>query len=505
MSPSPRILVVDDVPANLHLLIDALEPCGYELLTASSGESALKIAARAQPDLMLLDIMMPGLDGIETCRRLRADPAIAAIPVIFITALDDRERVVEGFRAGGADYLVKPFHAEEVVTRVQHQLRLSALTQALQQANAALRTRMSELEDSNRRLTEERDRRKRSEAALDTAGARLTAQHEREAEQWGVSGIVGDSDTLRRILADIARLPAGAATSVLITGESGTGKELVARAIHHASSRAQAPFVPVNCVAIPAELAESLLFGHTRGSFTGAVGDRKGCFELAHGGTLFLDEIGDMPPGLQAKLLRVLEDGVVVPVGASRELRLDVRVVAATNVDLPQKIASGAFRADLFYRLARFQVELPPLRERRGDILLLAGHFLRRFAAEMGLRPPALTTEATRLLREHAFPGNVRELKNLIERALILSGGEDIAPAHLHTLRAESAASAPDKTELPADLPYRLKDAEVVLINRAIRAAGGNLSRAAKMLDIHRARIYRMFAEVDSDSKNSDE
>ena len=261
-------------------------------------------------------------------------------------------------------------------------------------------------------------------------------------QRWGISGFVGRSRLLRRILSEIERLHQFAGTNVLITGESGTGKELVARAIHCSSPRASAPFIPVNCVAIPGELAESLLFGHTRGSFTGAFTDRKGWFELADGGTLFLDEIGDMPPALQAKMLRVLEDGQVVPVGASHPKRVDVRVVAATNADLQERIASGAFREDLYFRLARYLVEMPPLRDRVEDIGLLADHFLTLFATEMGVPKPPLTPRALALLESHTFPGNVRELKNVIERALIESAGRPIEPSHLRLIGARAASGS---------------------------------------------------------------
>ncbi len=227
------------------------------------------------------------------------------------------------------------------------------------------------------------------------------------------------------------RLQNFGSVNVLITGESGTGKELVARALHFGSNRAKGPFIPVNCVAIPEELAESMLFGHIRGAFTGATMDRKGYFEMAHGGTLFLDEIGDMPVTLQAKLLRVLEDGCITPLGSTRERKVDVRVVAATNANLAAQIDSGAFRQDLYFRLAQYTVALPPLRDRREDMPLLAQHFLRLFAAEMGIPTPAMDAEALRLLAAHPFPGNVRELKNVIERALIESGGLQVRAEHL--------------------------------------------------------------------------
>ena len=281
---------------------------------------------------------------------------------------------------------------------------------------------------------------------------------------------------------------------MLITGESGTGKELVARAIHHHSPRAAGPFVPVNCVAIPGELAESLFFGHTKGAFTGATADRKGYLELADGGTLFLDEIGDMPATLQGKLLRVLEDGEVTPVGASKSRRVDVRVLAATNADLPAKMAGGDFRQDLYFRLARYTVETPPLRERREDLPLLATHFLSVFASEMGMAAPAIETDALATLRTYPFPGNIRELKNVMERALILSGGQPITRGHLQLFqRSVETNSLPSPAGL---LPLNLDAAEQELIRRALDETGGNVAEAARLLGVNRSRIYRRFPQA---------
>jgi DNA-binding NtrC family response regulator len=289
---------------------------------------------------------------------------------------------------------------------------------------------------------------------------------------------------------------------VLITGESGTGKELVARAIHFGSMRARAPFVPVNCVAIPAELAESILFGHVKGAFTGAIMDRKGCFELADGGTLFLDEIGDMPTTLQVKLLRVLEDGCVTPVGAAEARKVDVRVITATNADLDARIAAGSFRQDLFFRLARYSVMTPPLRERIEDVPLLAAHYLKIFAAEMGQKPPALTRDAAAALQAYHFPGNIRELKNIIERALIEGGGETILPGHLHFLSSAPAHSPAINGEVQKNfttaLPLNLAEAEEALIQRALDETGGNIAEAARLLGVHRTRIYRKLAQEEA-------
>ncbi len=479
-----RILVADDTPASLSLLVDLLEPLGHEVLAVSEGRSAIQLAHKAKPDLVLLDVMMPGSDGFTVCRALKADPETSEIPVIFITSRQETGDIVRGFRVGAVDYILKPFHAEEVITRVTTHLDLSRATRELRQRNEELETEIS--------------RRQEAEHARDKAAERLTALASNEAKRWGLSGFVGSSPHLKKVLTDIGHLQQFGKTSVLITGESGTGKELVARAIHHQSPRATGPFIPVNCVAIPGELAESLFFGHMKGSFTGATSDRKGYLELADGGTLFLDEIGDMPATLQGKLLRVLEDGEVTPVGANKPRRVDVRVVSATNADLPEKMAAGDFRQDLFFRLARFTVETPPLRERREDLPLLATHFLDVFATEMGMVPPAIVPNALEMLASHPFPGNIRELKNVMERALILSGGKPISREHLQLFQA-SAPAHPEAARPAAStspLPLNLDDAEQELIRRALEETGGNVAEAARLLGVNRSRIYRRFPQT---------
>jgi DNA-binding NtrC family response regulator len=486
--PTEKILLVDDVPANLAVLTAALEPEGYEIFAAQNGAAALKVAAKARPDLILLDIMMPELDGFETCRRLKENEATRDIPVIFITARNEMESVVAGFRAGGLDYVVKPFQADEVLSRVKTHLRLSRLTRELLEKNHALEAEIT--------------RRERAETELRQADDKLAAFSDLEAARGNISGLIGNSAQLRKIIEEIRKLHLFANTSVLITGESGTGKELVARAIHFGSTRAKGTFVPVNCVAIPSELAESILFGHVKGAFTGATADRKGCFELADGGTLFLDEIGDMPLGLQVKLLRVLEDGCVMPVGASEPRQVDVRVIAATNADLDARIAAGTFRSDLYFRLARYTVATPPLRERLEDVPLLAAHYLKVFAAEMGQQPPGLSREVTAALKAYTYPGNIRELKNIIERALIQSGGETILPEHLHLQRSGAAQPVAihqaTKKDFAAALPLNLDEAEDVLIQRALDETGGNIAEAARLLGVHRTRIYRKLAQEEA-------
>lgn len=440
----PQVLIVDDVPANLSVLRDALEPEGYNILGASHGKAALRIAAGALPDLILLDVLMPGMDGHEVCRQLRRNEATRHIPVIFITVRDDKESILEGFRAGGVDYITKPYEKEEVLLRVKTHIEISRLTQLLSQKNvdleqqaAQLASANRQLQQANRQLQQEMARRqqaeeahKRADQAFQKADEHLSLISQQEASRWGIAGFVGRSKTIGSILDDVRKLQDAENTTVLITGESGTGKELIARAIHFGGTRAKGPFIPVNCSAIPRELAESAFFGHVRGAFTGAHTGRKGYFELADGGTLFLDEIGDMSLDLQAKLLRAIETGCVLPLGNTHEKRINVRILASTNQDLAGRIAEDRFREDLYFRLTGFIVTVPPLRGRKEDIPLLAEHFLEMFAAEMG-KEAVLGREALSALEAYDFPGNIRELKNMIEHALIKSDGGIIRPEHL--------------------------------------------------------------------------
>ena len=434
-----NILVVDDTPANLRLLSGMLEEQGYRVRPVPNGKLALIAAENDPPDLILLDIMMPEMDGYEVCRRLKANEHLKDIPVIFVTAKEETEGLVQGFNVGGVDYVVKPVEQTELLVRVETHLKISRLTRELLEKNRAL-----EQEIATRKQAEHA--RDQAEDARQKADERLSLISEQEAARWGIAGFIGKSRTIGRILESIRRLHRTGTMNVLITGESGTGKELIARAIHFGGPRANGPFIPVNCPAVPSDLAESLLFGHVQGAFTGANTDRKGYFELADGGTLFLDEIGDMSLDLQVKLLRVLEDGCVRPVGAPRETHVDVRILAATDADLQPKMAEGTFRRELYYRLAEFTVVSPPLRDRTEDIPLLADHFLGVFAAEMGMERPTLSPEALSVLVSYPFPGNVRELKNAIERALLESGGTTIRPEHLHFVQASGISpSAKDE------------------------------------------------------------
>jgi len=475
------ILLVDDHPTNLDVLRGVLEPEGYRIFVALNGNAALDIARRFSPDLILLDVMMPDMDGFETCEQLKADPTTCDIPVVFLTARVEAEDVVQGFQKGGVDYIPKPFREEELRVRVATQLEVRRLMKELVEKNAALENEIQQRSV----LTRERNQ----------LTDRLSLISDEESKRWGIDGFVGKSRTLNEILGAVTRLQQAASTSVLISGESGTGKELIARAIHFGSERNKGSFLPVNCSAIPRELADSLFFGHVAGAFTGADRDRAGYFELADGGTLFLDEIGDMPLDLQAKLLRVLEERKVMPVGGRVEKAVDVRVVSATNTDLEVAVQKGRFRSDLYFRVASFPVKLPPLRDRTEDITLLAQHFLNLFAHEMGVHTPSMAEGAMALLKAYRFPGNVRELKNTIERALIESGGQAVEAKHLHL----PTDIDEEQTQIfPIDsLPMNLEQAELALIQRALAQAGGNVSEAARILGVDRMKIYRRLAKAD--------
>lgn len=452
------ILVVDDVDANRATLCRSLDSQGYTVAAAPSGEIALELAEKDPPELILLDVLMPGMNGFETCRRLQESSVTAQIPVIFITAKDETNSVVEGFRSGGVDYITKPFQEEEIFIRIETHLKSHRLTRALQV---------------------EVDLRRKAEAALRKSDQRLSILSEQEARRWGVSGFIGQSTAFSDTLNMVRKLHQFPKTNVLILGESGVGKELIARAIHYGGSTAKSPFIPINCSAIPKELGESSFFGHVIGAFSGATSDHRGYFEQADGGTLFLDEVGDMPLDLQAKLLRVIEDGVVEPVGSStRQRKVNVRILAGTNAELQSVIQAGEFREDLYFRLAGYTIEVPPLRGRREDIPLLARYFVRRLSDEMGMPAPKFSSEALAILERYDFPGNVRELRNLIERALIESGGSVIATEHLHFL-------VPQIQLRDGGIPVEEKQSSLPV--RSLRfAADSDESRVLQYVETHR-------------------
>lgn len=427
MNSVPLVLLVDDQPNNLDVLVNYLTGSGLELAVATSGEEALELVALKTPDLVLLDVMMPGLDGFAVCAQLKARPASRALPIIFMSALTDTDSKVRGFGAGAVDFVTKPLQREEVLVRINLHLTLARQQRLLEDKNL-------QLESLNRELQEQIDRRQQVESALNLADAQLSALSRQEVAHWGIAAFIGQSSAITRLLDEVRSLQQAPRTNVLVLGESGTGKELISRAIHYGSPRSSKPFIAVNCSAIPAELADAEFFGHTKGAYTGATSDRHGFFAQADGGTLFLDEIGDMPLTLQAKLLRVLEDGLVTPIGGRQSRKVDVRVVAATNVDIRAKVQAGQFRQDLYFRLAGYLISLPPLRERRGDVPLLVEHFLNLLGSQMGRDKPVITRNALSQLAQYHYPGNVRELKNLIEYALIASRGQALDVNHLHFL-----------------------------------------------------------------------
>ncbi len=382
---SATILIVDDEPWNVDLLEQELGAAGYRTVGATSGEEALAAAARFPPDLILLDVLMKGIDGYETCRRLKQDATLRAVPVIFLTALQETFEKTRAFREGAVDYVTKPFESEELLARVGVHVALRREIEAHRKSKATIRLLTDETRDDG-------------------------------------DAMIGDSPSLRRVHERIAQV-APTDSTVLIQGETGTGKELVARAIHARSTRRDRPLIRLNCAALPRELVESELFGHEKGAFTGALQQRRGRFELADGGTLFLDEVGDLPAEAQAKLLRVLQEREFERVGGTRTLRVDVRVIAATNRALYAEVAADRFRADLFFRLNVVPIALPPLRERREDIVPLLEHFAARTARRLGYVFDGIAPAFVERARAYDWPGNIRELANLVERALILSNG----------------------------------------------------------------------------------
>jgi two-component system, NtrC family, nitrogen regulation response regulator NtrX len=434
-----KILIIDDEPAIRSTLADILGDEGHKATLAESGEEGIAQYARDEFDLILLDLWLPGIDGLSVLERLRT---AGAPPIIMISGHGSVEAAVKATRLGAYDFLEKPLSLERVLLTVNHAL-------------------------SDRRLREQVRDLKRH----------LTLEEI----------LIGESDVMKKLEQQI-RSAAPAATRVLITGENGSGKEIVARTLHRISPRADQPFIDVNCAAIPEELIESELFGHRKGAFTGAIDDRKGKFELADGGTLFLDEVGDMSLKTQAKVLRVLQEQTFQRVGGQQTIKVDVRVLAATNKSLEEEIANGSFRSDLYYRLNVIPIEVPPLRARGDDIVLLAEHFLRRFAAETGQKPKKLSNGGAAKLRAYHWPGNVRELRNVIERLAILLPGDTIEAEDV-----QLGARVETPPEIAADLP--LKDArdefEKQYILARLREYAGNVSRTADALGVERSNLYR--------------
>jgi len=443
-----RVLVVDDDSAIRETFELNLTMWGYEVSLAASAEDALSRIHAIDPGLVITDVRMPGISGIELLSKLRAD--VPEIDVVVITAFEDMRTAIDAMKAGAFDYLVKPLDLDHIELMLQRCFKDRA-----DRRRAARRAQLD------------------AEAAEQSSLATLVGRNPRMIEVYKTVGIVA-----------AARAP------VLIRGETGTGKELVARAIHFASDGASEPFVAVNCTAIPETLLESELFGHVRGSFTGATSDRKGRFELAGSGTVFLDEIGDTTPAFQTKLLRVLQEREFFPVGAERPRKSEARVIAATHRDLEALVADGAFREDLYYRLRVVEIQVPALRERREDIPLLAEHILRRASIDVHGPRRGLTSEALAKLTAHDWPGNVRELENTLVRALLMSRGQSIGAAELVLDRRSRTSKSGD-----AVCDRTLDSAERAQVERAMAEAEGHKRRAARVLGVSRSRLDRLIAK----------
>jgi DNA-binding NtrC family response regulator len=440
------ILVVDD-DKNICKMIEITlrKEKEYDIETATSGEACLKMLHEIIPDLILLDIQMPGIDGIETLKRIRdEDPRI---PVVMMSAHGTIEKAVQSMKLGAYDFITKPFASDRLLVTVRNALTTSSLKQEIDSLRSELRNKFQ------------------------------------------FRNIIGQSGGMQEVFRALEKV-VNSNVTVLIQGESGTGKELIARAIHyHSPTRSNKPFVAVNCSALPESLLESELFGHEKGAFTGATGRRIGKFEVANGGSVFLDEIGLMTQATQAKVLRVLQEREIERVGGNELVKVDVRVISATNKDLEEAIKNGEFREDLYYRIAVFPIKLPPLRERKEDIPLLAAHFLDKYAKQESKEIEGIAPDALELLMAYNWPGNVRELENAIERAVVLATTREVTPKDLpNTVRSigEKKIYESDNT-----LSSWIEKLEEEALRKALLENGGNISQTAKKLGIGRATIYR--------------
>jgi len=440
------VLIVDDDVDMVDVLASSLTARGYEVVTENTAEAALVELGGRDFDVVVTDLRIPGMSGAQLCERIAVNRP--DIPVVLITAFGSMDTAITAMRAGAWDFLPKPFEHEQLLFVLERAIR-------------------------HRSMQKEISRLRNQVAATQSFG-----------------DILGESPPMRKLF-DLLDRVSDTETSILVTGESGTGKELVARAVHERSRRRERPFVAVNCAAVPETLLESELFGHVKGAFTDARADRKGLFVQASGGTLFLDEIGDMPLGLQPKLLRALQERQVRPVGSDKEVAFDTRIVAATNRDLGHEVERGGFREDLYFRLNVIQVEVPPLRARGNDILLLAHAFLRDLAERSGKAVTGIANAAAERLMSYAWPGNVRELQNCMERAVALARFEQIVvddlPEKIRDYRISHVIPASDD---PADL-VSMDEVERRYIMRVLEVVGGNKSQAAKILGYDRKTLYR--------------
>lgn len=445
------VLVVDDDAEMRELVSDVLSGRGHQIMTAGSGQEALKLLAEQDFAVVLTDLRMKGMLGTELLNEIkRLHPDIG---VILMTAFGSVETAVEAMKHGASDYLTKPVKSEEIIRVVERAVRESALRREV---------------------------------------SRLRKEVHKE---YSFHHILGKSKAIQGVF-DLIRRVADGPTNVLITGESGTGKELVAKAIHYNSDRKNAPFVPVNCAAIPEQLLESELFGHMRGAFTDAKADKRGLFEEAQKGTLFLDEISELPLMLQAKLLRAIQEKEIRRVGANKPIAVDVRIIAATNLHLAEEVKAKRFRDDLYYRLNVIELKLPPLRDRREDIPILVEAFLKKCAAARGKNVKGVSESALVMLMDYDWPGNVRELENVIERAITLSRGETISPDDLPTA-VQGARGDRRVLNEAVEKTLSLHEIEKEYIKKILEKTGGNKYQAAHALGIDRKTLYRKLADME--------
>lgn len=438
MSRKARILVVDDEAPMRESLKDWLTEDGYEVGLAASGQEAVAMAKEKEWDVILLDLKMPGMDGIETLRKLKSEEVGTDAQILMMTAYGTIDTAVQAMKEGAFDYLLKPFDPDQV----EMEIRKIVSHRELMLENILLRQKLEERE---------------------------------EFEE-----IVGKSEAMQRIF-DLIRKVAPTDSTVLITGESGTGKELIARAIHGNSPRCYRPFIAVSCGALPDSILESELFGYEKGAFTGADRTKRGRFELAHQGTLFLDEVGDISLKTQIDLLRVLQEREFCRLGGHEPIKVDVRVIAATNRDLKKAIQENRFREDLYYRLNVISIHVPPLRERKEDIPLLVDAFIKKHSLALNREPVKISPSALKLLMEYDWPGNVRELENVIERALVIGRGKQILPEDLPFGQKETRSR---------EQPKALREVERLHIERILEETGWNVKQAAQLLEIDRQTLY---------------
>ncbi|OGF62750.1 MAG: hypothetical protein A2Y62_06290 [Candidatus Fischerbacteria bacterium RBG_13_37_8] len=434
-----RILIVDD-EKNIRLsLSNFLKVEGYETIESEDGEEAIKLLDREDIDIVILDLFMPGLDGMEALKIMKQRHE--NIPVIMLTAHGNTERAVQAIKHGAYDFLDKPPNTDKMLVAIYNALDM-------------------------KQLREEKN--------------------ELESLSYGKEKLIGESTLMKELYQQIERV-APLNTRVLIVGESGTGKELVALAIHKKSKRKERRFIKVNCAAIPSELFESEFFGHEKGSFTGAISKKIGKFEKADGGTLFLDEVGDIPLHLQPKILRAIQYGEIQRIGSDKEIYVDVRIIAATNRDLQKAVSENKFREDLFYRLNVFPISVPPLREHKEDILPLTNHFVNQIAVENNFKSPSIDDSAINALMNYDYPGNIRELRNILERVLILSSSETISDSHITSV----IGIKHDDEHYGDDLKGKVLSTEKKVIEETLEKYNWNISKAAKHLGLERSHLYK--------------